>query len=332
MDEWQPDVLGDGYEQLRIPLGADPDGPGEVESVLVRRVVREDETPRAAVLYVHGFSDYFFQRELADFFADRGFAFHALDLRKSGRSRMPGQIAHYVSDLALHEVELDAALAIVRAEHPGAPVLLVAHSTGGLVLPLWLDRLNRRPGGSAAAGISGLVLNSPWFDLQGATWQRVLGTPLVKALSHVVPERVIPLPSSSYGAGLHIGSGGEWDFDVEMKPLKGCPVTVGWLAAVRRGQARLHRGLSIGVPVMVMHSTASPYAARPAEADVSDIVLDIRQIARWAPSLGTDVTVVPVQNARHDVFLSSPAVRAAAYDAVDVWLRSRRLVDVRTGR
>lgn len=332
MGQWQPDVLGDGYEQLRIPLGDDPDGQGVVESVLVRRVVRDDETVRAAVLYVHGFSDYFFQRELADFFAERGFAFHAVDLRKSGRSRAPEHTAHYVTDLALHEVELDEALAIVRASYPEAPVLLVSHSTGGLVVPLWVDHLNRRPGGAAAAGISGMVLNSPWFDLQLPTWQRLIATALVRALSHVVPGRVIALPAGSYGASLHVDSGGEWTYDLDMKPLDGCPVTYGWLAAVRRGQARLHRGLSIGLPVLVLHSTASRYVAGPADADVADVVLDVRQIARWSSSLGTDVTTVPVPHARHDVFLSSPAVRAEAYAAVDVWLRSRRLVDVRTDR
>ena len=42
------------------------------------------------MLYVHGFSDYFFQTALADFFAARGLAFYALDLRKSGRARRPG--------------------------------------------------------------------------------------------------------------------------------------------------------------------------------------------------------------------------------------------------
>src|SRR6202042_2684456 len=82
--------------------------------------------PQGAVLYVHGFTDYFFQRELADFFAARGLRFYALDLRKCGRARKPGQTAHYVSDLALYDKELDRALEIVTAAHPGTPVVLAA--------------------------------------------------------------------------------------------------------------------------------------------------------------------------------------------------------------
>ena len=73
------------------------------------------------MLYVHGFSDYFFQTDLADFFAARGLAFYALDLRKSGRSRRPGHTAHYASDLASYDAELDASLDVVAQEQPGVP-------------------------------------------------------------------------------------------------------------------------------------------------------------------------------------------------------------------
>src|SRR5919112_3960659 len=145
---WQADVLGAGYEQQVLELGPDPDGEGEAAAVLVRRTTRPEETVGGVALYVHGFADYFFQTELADFFAERGLAFYALDLRKSGRARRAEQTAHYVSDLALYDVELEQALAVVATEHPGLPVVAVAHSTGGLILPLWLDR-PRGPGGGA---------------------------------------------------------------------------------------------------------------------------------------------------------------------------------------
>src|ERR1700756_2904834 len=105
--DWKPDILGAGYSQVILDLGTDPDGQGTVEAVLVRRDPRPGETPleeeRGAVLYVHGFTDYFFQTELADFFAARGLQFYALDLRKCGRARKPGHTAHYVSDLALYD-------------------------------------------------------------------------------------------------------------------------------------------------------------------------------------------------------------------------------------
>jgi alpha-beta hydrolase superfamily lysophospholipase len=323
-EDWQPDILGEGYSQRVLDLGTDPDGEGAIAAVLIRRDARPAEVPHGAVLYVHGFSDYFFQTELADFFAERGLAFYGLDLRKSGRARRPGQTAHYVSDLALCDAEFEAALEIISSEHPGRPVLVVAHSTGGLITPLWLDR--RRRAGKVAP-IAGLVLNSPWFDLQGKAVHRGPLTQALRVLGKVQPLRPLKLPTSGYTSTLHTSGTGEWNFDLELKPLNGFPVTLGWLNAVRRGQARLHRGLDVGVPSLVLRSDRTHFAAGYSElSDRSDNVLDVGQIARWAGCLGGEITVVPVSGARHDVFLSLPEPRANAYGRLDRWLREHALI------
>ncbi|WP_305094704.1 alpha/beta hydrolase [Prescottella sp. R16] len=321
MTTWAPDILGDGYQQLTIPLGADPDGEGHVEATLVRHRP-EEPAPSRAVLYVHGFTDYFFQRHVAEHFTARGYAFYALDLRKCGRSLRPGQTPHYVSDLALYDAELNEALQLVRDE-VGGPVLLTAHSTGGLILPLWLDRLERKPGGSAGAGVAGLILNSPWFDLQGPALLRTAGTSAaIDALGRASGRTEIPgLKLDTYGSSLHIGANGEWDYDLEWKPLTGFPVRFGWLRAVRRGHARLHRGLDVGVPSLILRSTRSVVASRyNPSVDTADAVLDVDQIARWAGCLGNRTTIVPIDGARHDVFLSTAGPLAEAFREVDLWL------------
>jgi alpha-beta hydrolase superfamily lysophospholipase len=320
---WQPDLLGEGYRQHVLELGTDPDGEGSIAAVLVRREPRAGEVACGAVLYVHGFSDYFFQTALADFFAARGLAFYAIDLRKSGRARRGGQTAHYVSDLALCDDELDSALAIVAGEHPGVPVILVAHSTGGLIVPLWL---HRRHAAGRIAPAAGLVLNSPWFDLQGKPVHRGPLTQALRVLAKVQPFRELKLAPGVYGQTLHISGTGEWDFDLALKPLAGFPVTIGWLNAVRRGHARLHRGLDVGVPSLVLRSSQSHFAADYSPlSDRADTVLDVSQIARWAGCLGAETTVAPVQDARHDVFLSLPESRERAYAALATWLDQHQL-------
>lgn len=320
MQTWSADILGDPYERLTIDLGDDPDGEGSITATLVRR--RPTDQPRAAVIYVHGFSDYFFQTELAEFYAERGFAFYSLDLRKCGRSLAPGHTPHYVSDLALYDAELDEALRIVRSEVPDAPIVLSAHSTGGLILPLWLDRMNLAPGGTRAYGVAGLVLNSPWFDLQGAAWMRTVGTEFIRAVSKVRPREAMRLPSTdSYGVSLHHQHGGAWDYDIAWKPLEGFPVTFGWMTAVRRGHAHLHRGLDVGVPSLVLRSHRTWFSRKHhPNTDTSDAVLDVRQIARWAGCLGGDVTSLQVRDARHDVYLSDADPRAEAYRLTSEWL------------
>ncbi|WP_375001053.1 alpha/beta hydrolase [Aeromicrobium sp. CTD01-1L150] len=329
MGEWKPDVLGDGYEQQTIDLGEDPDGEGEIVATLVRRTWTGRRKPQRAVLYVHGFSDYFFQRELADFHAERGFAFYALDLRKCGRSRRDGHTPHFVSDLELYDTELNAALAVVRADTGDSPVLLEGHSTGGLVLPLWVDRL-RRAGERTPAdtGVSGLVLNSPWFDLQAGMWMRTLGTQALGAAARLTPKRVLELPSTdAYGVSLSATERGMWDYDLDWKPLHGFAVTVGWLAAVRAGHAQLHRGLDVGVPSLVLRSDKSHRARSWREpVDVSDAVLEVADIARWAGCLGGPLWSIPVTDARHDVFLSLDQPRKQAYETLDAWLRAFDLI------
>ena len=322
---WGPDVLGEGYEQLTFSLGPDPDGEGDAEAVLVRRTVREGEQVTGAVLYVHGFTDYFFQTEMADFFAERGLAFYALDLRKCGRASRDGQTPHYVSDLALCDLELDLAVEQLAAAHPGLPVVAVAHSTGGLMVPLWLDRRRRAQGGDPSP-VAALVLNSPWFDLQGKPVQRGPVTQALRVVGKVQPFRSLPMPVGHYGTSLHVSGTGEWDFDLAWKPLEGFPVTLGWLNAVRRGHARLHRGLDVGVPSLVLRSDKTHYSPEYTDAsDRADTVLDVRQIARWSGCLGGETTIVPITDARHDVFLSLPHARHAAYDRLAGWLDAHGL-------
>ena len=322
MTTWVPDVLGDGYEQTTIPLGDDPDGEGQVEATLVRYQPADARPARRAVIYVHGFTDYFFQQHLAEHFTEQGFAFYALDLRKCGRSLRAGQTPHFVTDLAIYDAELDEALALVRADTGGGSVVLTAHSTGGLILPLWLDRRNRREGGTAAMGIDGVILNSPWFDLQGPAAMRTVGTTAIDVIGRVRAKAPVPGQGlDTYGLSLAKDHFGEWEYNLDWKPLAGFPVTFGWIRAIRQGHAALHRGLDIGVPSLILRSKVTHFSRKySSRVDVADAVLDVRQIARWAGCLGDRTTVVPIEGARHDVFLSQEIPRTRAFDEVDEWL------------
>ena len=145
-----------GYWQQTIGLGPDPDGEGDLVATLVRRG-EPDPTATRVVVLVHGFTDYFFNTEQADFFAAHGFAVYALDQHKCGRSWREGQTPHFTTDLARYDAELERALDVIAAETHG-DVLVCAHSTGALIVALWLDRVRRR-GETARRRIAGLVLN-----------------------------------------------------------------------------------------------------------------------------------------------------------------------------
>lgn len=314
---WEQDVLAD-YWQRTLPLGADPDGEGKIVATLVRRGAAV--SVRHAVLVVHGFTDYFFHTELADHFADRGFAFYALDLRKCGRSWREGQTPHFITNLRRYDTEMERALEVIAEDAGGPQILVYGHSAGGLIVPLWLDRRRRR--GHPPGRVGGLVLNSPWFDLQGPAILRSAGTAAILAMAAVRGKQVIPLPrEGAYGASLHRDYGGEFDFNLSWKPVGGFPVTCGWINAIRRGHAKLHRGLDVGVPNLILRSDRSIRGNGDVEAvQRGDAVLDVRQIARWAGCVGNRTMIVPIADAKHDVFLSVPEPRQAAYRELDAWL------------
>ncbi|MEZ0049397.1 alpha-beta hydrolase superfamily lysophospholipase [Mycobacterium sp. MAA66] len=312
---WQPDVLA-GYWQRTIALGPDPDGEGDLFATVIRR--GDPVSSSHAVLAVHGYTDYFFQTEIADRFAARGFAFYAIDLHKCGRSRRPGQTPHFTTHLASYDAELLAALRLIAADTGDAQVCLYGHSAGGLITTLFADRLRR---GTAHGRVSGLILNSPFFDLRGPALLRSAPVSvLLMTLAKVSKFSVIRQPTEGgYGTSLHREYGGDFDYNLDWKPLGGFPVTIGWINAIRRGQAALHRGLDVGVSSLILRSDHT-VAEEPAEMQCGDAVLDVAQIARWAGCVGNRGTVVPIVDAKHDVFLSLPQPRAAAFDALDLWL------------
>ncbi|MBV8788917.1 MAG: alpha/beta hydrolase [Mycobacterium sp.] len=322
MTGWVPDVLQD-YWQCTIPLGSDPAGEGDIVATLIRR--GPEAAVDHAVLAVHGYTDYFFHTEVADHFAARGFAFYALDLHKCGRSRRDDQTPHFVTDLANYDAELERALSAITAQaRPGqrVKVLVYGHSAGGLIVSLWLDRLRRR-NPTAHAGVGGLVLNSPFLDLQGpAILRHSATTALIAGLSRMRSKGVARSPvEGGYGTTLHRDYHGEFDYDLQWKPVGGFPITFGWLHAIRRGQARLHRGLDVGVPNLILRSDHSVRETTDATSmHCGDAVLDVTQIARWAGCIGNRSTIVPVTDAKHDVFLSLPQPRQIAYQQLNLWL------------
>ncbi|MBU9764581.1 alpha/beta hydrolase [Mycobacterium sp. TNTM28] len=316
---WEPDVLPEFWQQT-IDAGPDPDGEGHLVATLVRR--GPGGGAGHAVLALHGYTDYFFHTELADHFAARGFAFYALDLPKCGRSRHDGQTPHFTTDLTRYDTILRQALTLIATDTDNASVCLYGHSAGGLILTLFTDRL-RRGGELASHRVGGLILNSPFFDLHGPAILRTAPTSAALiALARLRKLSVIRKPTEGgYGTTLHRDYDGEFDYNLEWKPLGGFPITLGWINAIRRGQARLHRGLDVGVPNLILRSDRSvTETSDPAAMQRGDAVLDVRQIARWSGCVGNHSTVAPVTDAKHDVFLSVSGARQAAYRELDRWL------------
>lgn len=253
--DWEPDVLP-GFWQHTITLGPDPHGEGDLVATLVRR--SDAARYEHAVLALHGYTDYFFHTELAEKFAERGV--RVLRDRPAQVRTLPTRR----SDAAFHHRPVAlrhrtaAGPRIVAADTGNAKVCLYGHSAGGLIVTLFTDRLRQRDA-LTAHNVRGLILNSPFFDLHGPAILRTAPTSAALiALARLRKLTVVRKPTEGgYGTSLHRDYGGEFDYNLDWKPLGGFPVTFGWINAIRRGQARLHRGLDVGVPNLILRSDHS---------------------------------------------------------------------------
>lgn len=159
--QYQADILGAGYEQLTLNFPDDYDG--KVTATLVRK--QAAQSTQKAVLYIHGFIDYFFQTEMAEQFNQHGYDFYALDLRKYGRSHLPHQKYYYVLNLSEYDAEIAQALEIIGQEGH-TKIVLAGHSTGGLIATLYAAHNPQHP------LLHALWCNSPFYDFNMPSWKR----------------------------------------------------------------------------------------------------------------------------------------------------------------
>lgn len=310
--QYRTDELGNGLLCRTIDMGTDYEG--KVVCTLVKRDTPEPS--KKAVLYVHGFNDYFFQSELADRFNAEGYNFYALDLRKFGRSYLPNQKRCNMRDISEFFADIDTAAAIIKDEG-NKNIVLMAHSMGGLTASLYCDSKG------SACPFEALVLNSPFLELNMNWFMRKIAMPSVSLYAKMNPDMTIKQSvATGYGESLLKSHHGEWVYDESKKTSVSPPVTSGWVRGIYRGQKKIKDGLDIKCPVLVMYSDKSVnYDDWNPEMQHADAVLNAEDIARYGKNLGHSVTRVKVKDGMHDLICSAPGVRKAVYNEIFCWLK-----------
>lgn len=363
VDRWRQDVLGADYESRTIPLMDDDAGP--VVATLVRyrghassarasspaapalspapttsptdtHSARSEATPQPPhfiLLYIHGRNDYFFQSELAEDIDGCGGAFYALDLRRYGRSLRPGQRMGFVSNLSLYDEDISEALDLIREDYPDLPLVLMGHSTGGLLATLWA---NRHPG-----ALDGLILNSAWLEMQTMASMRSAVAPILERIASRNPMWAVPGGDGPdhYGRSLREGWNAldaplpdslaaypddpavkGWSYALEWKRPGSYPAYAAWLEAILDGHENVASSVHLDIPVLSMMSTSSYFGEEFSEAVFSsDVVLDREVILERSARLGPLVTMASFPG-KHDLLLSDPQVRAEVYDTMNRWI------------
>jgi alpha-beta hydrolase superfamily lysophospholipase len=286
------------------------------ENIATLYVHPQEAQTHNAVLYIHGFNDYFFQEHMADRFSSWGIRFFALDLRRYGRSLQSHQKPNATHDLSEYFEEIT--LALDHIEKAGySKIILLGHSTGGLISAAYCTQFSNR------VKLQALILNSPFLSFNLNALSRLM-LPLIACLGHFFPN--LPSPAglkSGYGQSVHHQYFGEWDFDLKIKPIEGYKVDLGWVSAIYRTQRKV-RHRKIQLPVLVMHAEKSVAPGDfTEEMKTADSVLNVQDIHRLARKLGTDITTRIIANGMHDLVLSNEKAREDTFSTMENFVRQR---------
>jgi len=309
---WSPDLLGQGFEMRHVDQGEDY--AGKVISTIIRKMCPDSLRTGRGVLYVHGFNDYFFNAMMGNEFVDHGYDFYAVDLRRYGRSILPGQNLFQARDLHEYFPDIDSALVDMR--HAGInEIVLMGHSTGGLITALYMSC---NPG----APVDALVLNSPFLDWNLGWKERLV--PLISWWGMIAPDtRISQSKSTAYSDSLLKSKHGDWTYDTDWKRPQSPDVTAGWVRAITLAQKALRNGKAhIRVPILLMYSSESVSGDKwDPSHNRADGVLDVNDIKKYGCQLGPHVTCMKVVGGLHDLMLSNPALLKALYPALFNWLQ-----------
>lgn len=294
-------------------LSLQDDYSGPVVATLIEYGIRSP----TAVLYIHGFIDYFFQDHVARHFNDRGYAFFALDLRKCGRSYRDHQKHHYIRSLDEYFEEIDRA--ILRLKKDGyQKVILLGHSMGGLLTTHYVHH------GKERASIDGMILNAPFFDFKNPPWMRDIVPAITGSIAKFLPWANVPKAvHPHYPMSIHKDHHGEWDFDLAKKPIDGFPAYFSFLSAIRKAQKWVMNHAQWDLPILVLASDASfnPNKKWDERMHHTDAVLHADEIVAIAEGIGSKVEVQRIPRALHDVFLSKKEVRDLAFEVTFDWMQ-----------
>ena len=311
---WHPDILP-GYESRFVnqPKAFD----GLCRSTIIRKLVKQKS--KRAFLYIHGFNDYFFQKEMGERYVDSGYNFYAVDLRRYGRSRLPWQYPFNVRNQKEYFADIDSALSQIRKDG-NTEIILGGHSTGGLTVILFAaDR-------GARAGVNKVVTNSPFLAWNFSPFMRNFAIPMVSFFGSMAKNSKIKQEAcDGYAYSLLKEYHGEWEYNTSWKMIYSPPVTMGWIRAITEAQKEVMRNRkNIVVPLLVMHSSRKIEGCSwTPEFQTGDCVLDPFQIQQRGEKLGNPEkrVVCTIDSGLHDLILSRKSVREAAYDSIFRFIR-----------
>jgi alpha-beta hydrolase superfamily lysophospholipase len=159
-----------------------------------------------AILYIHGFNDYFFNEAFAQKFVENGYSFFAIDLHHYGRNLTSDSKPYYFQDIKEFDEEISLAIRTIKEGFNTQDITLYGYSQGALIATLYAYNYNT---------IDRLILDSAFFDFYFDPWIENMALPVVACIGKWFPT-FIPVLSLYSNVSYNEDSPKEWHFKADI--------------------------------------------------------------------------------------------------------------------
>ena len=320
------DLLGANFRARTFSFAGNKstNASNQVHTTLVNHIGRPRTTK--AILYIHGYTDYFFQAGLAEFFIKLGYRFYAVDMQNYGRSIRPFALPTSCESISQYSQDLDIALSTMKQDGV-EKVVILAHSTGALAVSTYLTQAHTFSERAAYYGkpfpeIIGLMFNSPFFALPlPPIWLNRLSWS-IRALVSLLPFAFLRAKKvNMYSKTLHTRFGGDWDYRLDWKPAEGFNLSFHWLREIIHAQRTLAQ-YKISIPTLMCRSEISTIGKKTVEeTQKGDGVLDVESMQAAADKAFKNLTSVAIPQGFHDLYLSKKPAQEMYLSSMEKWLK-----------
>jgi alpha-beta hydrolase superfamily lysophospholipase len=255
-----------------------------------------DGEPSAVLLFVHGLAEHSGRYlHVLDHFANAGFDCWAHDYRSHGRS--PGLRVH-VRHFDEFLTDLAAARRLVAEARPGAPLFLVGHSQGGLIV---LREALAHP-----QGLEGIVVSSPFLGVHPNAAPPAPLHMVANIVSTFAPKMMFSKVAEPSALSRDPSVPEAYLAD----PLVSTTVSARWFTSVMNAHTdTLARAASLSIPALVMQSGA-------------DTLTDPAKTRSWAEAAPDHlVEFVEWEGLYHEMF--NEPEKEMVFERVEQWLQER---------
>tara|TARA_B110000483_G_scaffold80470_1_gene100104 strand:- start:3074 stop:4153 length:1080 start_codon:yes stop_codon:yes gene_type:complete len=256
---------------------------------------------RRAVLWIHGFNDYYFHFHVGELLLSEGYNVYSITLPKYPQNGTDRRYLFYTSDIGGYFPYIDDYIDFIN-KRDIHDIVLYGHSTGGLITTAYLSE------GKNASKISKLILNAPFFDFNDSDLKEFILESIISTIGKFAPKFLVKEGKNKlHNPDYYKDILSRYYFEQNKKLTYPSHVFAGWIRAVSIYHKKIQKKqIKLRIPVLVLTSSTS--MRRCSGEQKGDCVLDVIEMKRISKNIGDDVRVKDYHGAIHDVLLSKSGV------------------------